>query len=64
MLISGRQAAKRLGVCSETVYNLIRAGRLAAINIGAGRPSYKVPVAELEAFIRRETEIRGGGRGA
>lgn len=48
-------AARRLGMHKDTLYDLLRAGKLPqlrAINIGTSqRPRYKIPLAALDALL-------------
>lgn len=47
--------AERLDVSRSHVVELIRAGKLAAIDISIGRrPEYRIDPAELEAFLERQ----------
>lgn len=47
--------AERLDVSRSHVVELIRAGKLAAVNISIGqRPEYRIHPAELEAFLERQ----------
>jgi len=50
LLVSVQNAARMLAVGRTTVYELIGAGELEAIQIGRSR---RVPVASLEAFVQR-----------
>jgi len=62
-LLRIRQVADRLQVSVSTVRRLIGAGRLAVVNIGSGTYKiYRVPVADLEAFIdeRKQPSNSGG----
>jgi excisionase family DNA binding protein len=52
LLVGVREAAKRLGLGRDTAYQLVREGRLHSVAVGRKR---LVPVAELGAFIERET---------
>jgi excisionase family DNA binding protein len=54
LLVSVREAARRLGIGRDTAYALVREGRLRSISV-AGRKRL-VPVAELQAFVEREAE--------
>lgn len=61
LLLSIRDAARRLGVGRDHAYMLVREGRLRSIAVGSRR---LVPVAELAEFVRREvTEPVGNGSG-
>jgi excisionase family DNA binding protein len=51
LLVSVREAAKRLGLGRDTAYQLVREGRLHSVALGRKR---LVPVAELERFVERE----------
>jgi excisionase family DNA binding protein len=50
LLVSVRNAARILAVGRTTVYELIGAGELEAIQIGRSR---RVPVSSLEDFVQR-----------
>jgi excisionase family DNA binding protein len=52
LLVSVREAARRLGIGRDAAYDLVRQGRLRSIAVGRKR---LVPVVELEAFVERET---------
>jgi len=56
LAVSGKEAARRLGVCERTIWNLVRAKELASRKIGRRRV---IPVAALESFLRRDHEIIG-----
>jgi excisionase family DNA binding protein len=51
LLLSVRDAARRLGVGRDHCYRLVREGRLRSIAIGGRR---LIPVTELAAFVDRE----------
>jgi excisionase family DNA binding protein len=55
LMVSIREAARRLGVCPRTVTNLIEGKELASRRIGRRR---MIPVAGLEAFTRRDHAIK------
>lgn len=52
------QAAKRLGVCEETIRRRIRKGLIVAVEVGAGgsRKTYRIPEAHLESARRTPEE--------
>lgn len=52
LLLSVRDAAKRLSIGRDTAYRLVRSGRLRSVEIGR---RHLIPVNELEAFVARET---------
>lgn len=54
-LLTPGQAADYLAVTPEQIRNLIRRGRLSAINVGAGtkRPLYRIRRHALEDFLSR-----------
>jgi excisionase family DNA binding protein len=52
LLISVRQAAAELPCGRDTMYELIRQGRIRSVRIGR---RLLVPRTELEAFVERET---------
>jgi excisionase family DNA binding protein len=51
LLLSVRDAARRLNIGRDCCYSLVREGRLRSISVGNRR---LIPKAELEAFIERE----------
>jgi excisionase family DNA binding protein len=53
LLVSVREAAVRLGLGRDTCYDLVRSGRIHSVAVG-GRKRL-VPVAELSAFVERES---------
>jgi excisionase family DNA binding protein len=52
LLVSVREAAKRLGLGRDAAYQLVREGRLHSVALGRKR---LVPVSELAAFVARES---------
>lgn len=59
LLVSVREAARRLGAGRDTTYRLIHEGRLRTIRLNR---RLLVPVVELERFVERESE-NGHGLG-
>jgi excisionase family DNA binding protein len=59
-MVSTRDAADSLGVTTQYVGRLIRAGELAAVNValGADRPRYRIPSDSLARF-KDERRTRG-----
>lgn len=55
LLVSVREAARRLGLGRDSCYALVHEGRLASLTVGR---RLLVPVVALEKFIEREA---GGG---
>jgi len=55
LLITVREAARRLGLGRDATYELVRSGRLASLSIGRKR---LVPVSELERWV--EAELANG----
>jgi len=47
LTITPHQAAARLGLGRQTVYRLLRAGKLPCVRVGA-RPNYRIPIRALE----------------
>jgi excisionase family DNA binding protein len=45
------QVAGHLGVADETVRRWIRRGELPVLNVGGGRPDYRIRQADLDQFI-------------
>jgi len=52
LLVGVREAAARLGIGRDSCYEAVRSGRLRSVTIGRRR---LIAVAELEAFVARET---------
>lgn len=56
------QTARSLGICRDTVYDLIKAGELDSFHIGK---SHRITTRSIDAFIeRRLIEERKKGRAA
>lgn len=53
-LVTVNAAAEMLGVCRNTVYNLIRSGKLASVQIGRARRVTTSSIDEIVAGTRRE----------
>lgn len=53
--VSVEEAGRRLGVCGDTVYALISAGKLRSFTLGRRR---LIAVVELERFAERQTAIQ------
>lgn len=49
--------ARRLGCSVSNVYNLIAAGEMTCVRVGASK-GYKVPEDELAAFLARQARRR------
>jgi excisionase family DNA binding protein len=52
LLLPAKEAFARLGVGRDSGYELVRQGRIQVLRIGR---KILVPVAELDAFVERET---------
>jgi excisionase family DNA binding protein len=52
LTVSVRQAAARLGFGRDSMYELVRTGRVRSVRVGR---RIVIPVAELQAFLERET---------
>lgn len=59
LLVSVREASRALSIGRDATYELVRTGRLRSIAVGRRR---LVPVAELSAFVERESS-NGSRRG-
>ena len=57
-LLSANIVAKRLNISLRTVYRLISAGEIKAVNVGAGTiPQWRVPENVVNAFLdKRESQ--------
>lgn len=69
LLLSIAETAKLLSLSARTVWMMARAGEIPAVKIQHGaRATWRVPVRELEAWVRERTEgglpstTKGGGR--
>ncbi|NQV24928.1 MAG: helix-turn-helix domain-containing protein [Rhodopirellula sp.] len=64
LALSLEESAKAVGLCSKTVGNLIRDGRLRAVHVGTRR---LVPVSELQRWLDAEaaqpSELEGQANG-
>lgn len=60
-VLTPNQVAKSLCVAPGTVYRLIRAGKLPAMDLslrqGTGRPRYRILPADLAAFLRTRSVL-------
>lgn len=50
-LLTVRESCKRLGISHPTLYELLNSGQIKSLKIGRAR---RVPVAEIDAFVRRQ----------
>ena len=48
------EAAVLLGVCRDTVYVLMRSGRLRSVKLGRAR---LIPVAAIEELLKQDSEV-------
>lgn len=53
LLLTVPEAAERLGVCRAFAYQLVTKGAIKSVKLGKAR---RVPVAELESYIRQLLE--------
>lgn len=59
MYLTARQAAERLGVRVETVYNRIADKSLRAVNMGTDdRPKWRIDEDDIADFIARRTNTK------
>jgi excisionase family DNA binding protein len=56
LLLTTKEAAEVLGIGRSTVYELMYAGQLESVRIGAAR---RIPAVALEEFVRRLREREG-----
>lgn len=62
-MLTIRACAAELGVSPSTVYQLVRAGRLAHARIGVGRGVIRISPADLAAYLETShVEATGPGR--
>lgn len=56
------QVGREIGITSQTVRNMIRAGRMQAVlmNFSKDRPRYRVRRSELERWLAEQTVGRRG----
>jgi excisionase family DNA binding protein len=54
--ISGREAARRLGVSNSTIGNWIRDGRLGGRKMSGKNASFMIPVSEVERVQQLEQD--------
>jgi excisionase family DNA binding protein len=50
LLLTPEEAAGTLGICRSKLYDLLRAGAIESVQIGASR---RIPVAALVAYVER-----------
>jgi excisionase family DNA binding protein len=56
LLVTIREAGRRLGIGRSKTYELLRDGALSSVRIGSAR---RIVVADLEEFVRRLKEEAG-----
>jgi len=57
-----REAAKALGISPRHLWQLTKDGHIPCVRVGAGtRKTVLYPVAELEAWLRRQAATAKGG---
>lgn len=58
-----REAAKALGISARHLWGLTRDGHIPCVRVGSGaRKTVLYPVAELQAWLARQTaKVEGGG---
>ena len=57
-LLPANIVARRLSISCSTVYRLINAGELEAINVGAGlKPQWRVKEGSVNAFLERKNNL-------
>jgi excisionase family DNA binding protein len=61
LLVSVKDAARRLGLGRDSCYALVREGRLRSLFVGR---RILIPVRELEAFVEREAQREDAGGAA
>ena len=61
LLVSVRDAARALSLGRDSTYALVREGRLRAVHVGR---LIRIPVAELSAFVERESSNGSAGGAA
>ncbi|MBE0541606.1 MAG: helix-turn-helix domain-containing protein [Verrucomicrobia bacterium] len=55
------EVARALGVCDQTVLNLLDTGELIGINIGTGNKKFRrIPVHEYEKFLTKRSSLNLG----
>ncbi len=59
-LMTPREVAGALGVCTKTVYRHVRAGELVGVRVGRGAHSIRVLASDLKAFVRSRRGLRSG----
>jgi len=63
LLLTPEEVSRRLRVTSEQVRNLIRRGRISAVNVGAGkkRPLYRIKQQVLDDFLENSRQRSQSG---
>jgi excisionase family DNA binding protein len=57
-----RDAAKALGISPRLLWQLTKDGRIPCVRVGSGtRKTVLYPVAELQAWLARQTQAAKGG---
>jgi excisionase family DNA binding protein len=52
LTVSVQTAAERLGIGRDSLYGMVREGRVRSVKIGR---RIRIPISELERFLERET---------
>lgn len=56
-LLTIDQVAEYLGVHRDTVYSLIRSGKLAAFQLGGRKAGWRISEEDLQAFVRSQKSV-------
>jgi excisionase family DNA binding protein len=57
-----REAAKALGICTRHLWQLTKDGHIPCVRVGSGtRKTVLYPLAELQAWLTRQTSPAKGG---
>ena len=62
-LLSIDQVAEYLGVHRDTVYSLIRSGRLPALQLGGRKAGWRITEEDLQGFIDHGKAVNAAGIG-
>ena len=60
-LFTVEQVAEYLGVHRDTVYAMVRSGRLKAFQLGGRKASWRITAEDLQAFISQRRAAQNGG---
>lgn len=64
---SATEVASLLGITRESVYRMVREGRIRVVRIGQGHREFRIPASVLEAYLAgcdSNEQLKGGDKDA